>query len=156
MLQSSQKYIEVEVSGGITDLKGEKGVIATLAEKNKSNGTIEFNPNTLEHLNNSIDLIFRKKDFISDEMTEKLLKSFQKSEQSRKFENKENLTKREIEVLKHLCLGMTNQQIAEELYVSVRTVDSHRSHLLEKTNSKNTAQLIIYAIKNGVIDLSES
>ena len=63
------------------------------------------------------------------------------------------LTSRETEVLKMICAGLSNQEIGEKLFISKRTVDNHRANLLEKTQSKNTAQLVMYAIKTGVIEL---
>ncbi|MDD3319950.1 MAG: response regulator transcription factor [Paludibacter sp.] len=63
------------------------------------------------------------------------------------------LTKREIEVLKQIFLGLTTQEIAQKLRVSLRTVKCHRSHLLEKTACKNTPSLIRYALKNKIIYL---
>lgn len=56
-------------------------------------------------------------------------------------------TARELEVLEFLCKGMTTSEIAAKLFLSERTVEKHRAGLLEKTGSKNTANLIIYAIK---------
>jgi len=55
---------------------------------------------------------------------------------------------REREVLEQLCNGLSTQEIAEKLFISPRTVESHRAHLLEKTNSKNTISLVLYAFKN--------
>ena len=63
------------------------------------------------------------------------------------------LSSRETEVLKMICAGLSNQEIGDKLFISKRTVDNHRASLLEKTQSKNTAQLVIYAIKMGVIQL---
>jgi DNA-binding NarL/FixJ family response regulator len=63
------------------------------------------------------------------------------------------LTKREIEVLYFICKGFTNQEIADKLYISIRTVEIHKAHLLEKTNSKNTINLILYALKNKLVEL---
>jgi len=54
---------------------------------------------------------------------------------------------REKEVLILLCHGLSTQEIAEKLSISPRTVESHRAHLLEKTNSKNTISLVLYALK---------
>ena len=54
---------------------------------------------------------------------------------------------REKEVLILLCNGLSTQEIAEKLNISPRTVESHRAHLLEKTNSKNTISLVLYALK---------
>ncbi|MGQ9620123.1 MAG: response regulator [Bacteroidales bacterium] len=63
------------------------------------------------------------------------------------------LSKREKEILMKICEGSSNQEIADELFISKRTVDKHRANLLSKTNSKNTASLILYAIKNKLIKI---
>lgn len=60
-----------------------------------------------------------------------------------------DLTKRELEVLINICMGLSNSEIAEQLFISKRTVDKHRENILFKTQSKNTAELVVYAIKNG-------
>jgi len=64
-----------------------------------------------------------------------------------------NLSKREREILVKICEGLSNQEIAETLFISKRTVDKHRANLLGKTNSKNTASLILFAIKNKLIEI---
>lgn len=64
-----------------------------------------------------------------------------------------NLSKREKEILLKICEGLSNQEIAESLFISKRTVDKHRANLLGKTNSKNTASLILFAIKNKLIEI---
>ena len=61
------------------------------------------------------------------------------------------LTRREIEVLKLIAEGMTNHEIAEKLYVSDSTVDSHRKSLISKLNVKNTAALVRTAIEKKII-----
>lgn len=61
-----------------------------------------------------------------------------------------DLSKREIEVLLNICKGLSNQEIAETLNISKRTVDKHRENILLKTDSKNTAELVVYAIKNQI------
>lgn len=72
----------------------------------------------------------------------------------REHENKTaNLSKREKEILFKICEGFSNQEIAESLFISKRTVDKHRANLLSKTNSKNTASLILYALKNKLIEI---
>jgi DNA-binding CsgD family transcriptional regulator len=63
-----------------------------------------------------------------------------------------SLTIREIEVLNLICQELTAQEIAEKLFISVRTVDGHRNNLLEKTGARNTAGLVIFAIKNNLVD----
>lgn len=63
------------------------------------------------------------------------------------------LSKREKEILVKICEGLSNQQIADTLFISKRTVDKHRANLLGKTNSRNTASLILYAIRNKLIEI---
>ncbi len=63
------------------------------------------------------------------------------------------LSDREIEVLQLICKGLSNQEIAEQLFISKRTVDHHRASLLTKTDTKNAASLVIYAIKNKMIEI---
>ncbi len=64
--------------------------------------------------------------------------------------NTDRLTTREIEVLREICKGYSNHEISEILCISRRTVDGHRASLLDKTASKNTVGLVVYAIKHGL------
>ena len=64
------------------------------------------------------------------------------------------LTKREIEVLQLVCQQMTTGEIAEKLFISMKTVDGHRNNLLQKTHSKNVAGLVMYALKKGLVEIS--
>ncbi|MCX7986047.1 MAG: response regulator transcription factor [Bacteroidales bacterium] len=63
-----------------------------------------------------------------------------------------HLSQREKEVLELICRGLSNQEIADQLYISKRTVEKHRASLLSKTNTKNTAQLVMYAVENKLIE----
>jgi DNA-binding NarL/FixJ family response regulator len=63
------------------------------------------------------------------------------------------LSDREQEVLLLICKGFSNQEIADQLFISKRTVDHHRASLLTKTNTRNAASLVIYAIKNKMIEV---
>ena len=63
---------------------------------------------------------------------------------------KQSLSDREIEVLQKLCEQKTAKEIGSELFISPRTVEGHRNKLLEKTNSRNIAGLIIYAVEHGL------
>jgi len=68
-------------------------------------------------------------------------------------ENKIQLTRREKDVLDLICRGLSNQQIAEKLIISQRTVERHRSNLLAKTDSKNSVSLVVFAIRNRLISI---
>jgi DNA-binding NarL/FixJ family response regulator len=63
------------------------------------------------------------------------------------------LNDREIEVLKLVCQEYSNQEIADKIFLSVRTVEGYRARLFEKTGSKNLVGLVIFAIKNGIISV---
>ncbi|MEI6866806.1 response regulator transcription factor [Flavicella sp.] len=62
----------------------------------------------------------------------------------------EELSGREIEVLKLICLEHTNQEIADQLFLSKRTIESHRQRILEKVGAKNTVGLVVYAIGHEI------
>ena len=63
------------------------------------------------------------------------------------------LNEREIEVLKLVCQEYSNQEIADKIFLSVRTVEGYRARLFEKTGSKNLVGLVIFAIKQGIISV---
>jgi two-component system, NarL family, response regulator NreC len=62
------------------------------------------------------------------------------------------LSEREHEILRLLALGHTNQEIASELYLSVRTVETHRAHIMQKLRISTRAELVRYALERGVFD----
>lgn len=63
------------------------------------------------------------------------------------------LSERELEILLKICKGLSNQEIGDELFISKRTVDKHRANILAKTSCKNTANLVVYAIKNKLVEI---
>ena len=64
------------------------------------------------------------------------------------------LTHREIEVLKLICQQLTAEEIGERLFISSATVNGHRNNLLHKTGSRNITGLVMYAIRNGIVELN--
>jgi two-component system response regulator NreC len=65
----------------------------------------------------------------------------------------DDLSERELEVLKLIALGHTNSEIASQLYLSVRTVESHRAHIQQKTRRSSRAELVRYALEHGLVDV---
>jgi two-component system, NarL family, response regulator NreC len=63
----------------------------------------------------------------------------------------EPLTERERDILQLLALGFTNQEIARKRFISVRTVDSHRAHIMQKLGLETRAELVLFALANGLI-----
>ncbi len=70
-----------------------------------------------------------------------------------KKKKQQMLSKREMEVLQLFAEGMSNRQIAEKLFISVRTVETHKNNIMKKINLKNTVDLVKFAIKNDIIEL---
>ena len=94
-------------------------------------------------------------DFFSQKVSSVIINSYvkkEKNEDGKKIITK-NLTSREIEILKLFAEGYTNKEIADNLFISIRTVESHKSHIMKKFNVKNTVQLIKLALKNKIIEL---
>lgn len=89
--------------------------------------------------------------YFSSELLQTLVNSLRSSQSSK--ETQTILSERETEILILICQGLSNQEIAEELFISKRTVDKHRANILEKSDSKNTAQLVMYAIKNQLVEI---
>lgn len=67
--------------------------------------------------------------------------------------SEDTLSDREVEILLEVCRGLSNQEIADKLFISKRTVDKHRANILEKTGCRNTANLVVYAIKNHLVSI---
>lgn len=103
-----------------------------------------------KELEEAIKTVYGGQNFFSQELLRNIIVSLTEKKEST---SDNEFTQREIEVLQHICSGWTNKEIAEKLHLSVRTVENHKASLLQKTNSKNTVSLIIYAIKNEVVKI---
>lgn len=98
----------------------------------------------------SIKHIMDGKNYFSQEILSVILNSINRKKHPAQ---QSVLSEREIEVLYQICKGFSNNEIADILNISKRTVDKHRENLLSKTSTKNTAGLVMYAIKNGVVEV---
>jgi len=99
---------------------------------------------------NALFEVLEDRNYFSPDILKSIVSNLNKN---KNFKENLDLTKREIEILCHICDGMSNQEIADILNLSKRTVDKHRENLLLKTESKNTAGLVIFAIKNKIINI---
>jgi DNA-binding NarL/FixJ family response regulator len=105
----------------------------------------------LDEVRQAIEAVVQK-GFYFNESVLRAIQTGMGKQKPKSFAIETNLTSREKEVLQLICQEMTAQEIAERLYISVRTVDGHRNSLLEKTGARNTAGLVIYAMKNSLVD----
>ena len=76
--------------------------------------------------------------------------------EARKRADEDPLSDREREVLRLLALGHTNQEIAGQLYISVRTAETHRAHIMQKLRLSSRAELVRHALSHGLLDADES
>jgi DNA-binding NarL/FixJ family response regulator len=76
-----------------------------------------------------------------------------KPTESLKGERGSGLTERELEVLQHIVAGKSNKEIASELDLSVNTVSVHRANIMDRLGIHKTAELVVYAIRNGLVNL---
>jgi DNA-binding NarL/FixJ family response regulator len=106
----------------------------------------------INELENAINKVMAGESYFSNELLRKIINNFGRSTYP-KPSVQDNLTEREIEVLQQICLGLSTEEIAEKLFISPKTVKSHKSKLLEKTACKNTPLLILFAIKNKIVQL---
>ena len=73
----------------------------------------------------------------------------------RKRVEQDPLSDRERDVLRLLALGHTNQEISQQLFISVRTAETHRAHIMQKLRISTRAELVRYALENGVLELED-
>ncbi len=129
----------------------ENAVIRML--KNGARGYIlkESEPSELKA---AINAVMEKGFYYSEMVTGRLVHSISgMDEESHSSQQVMNLTEREIEFLKMACTEMTYKEIADKLHLSPRTVDGYRDALFQKLELKTRTGLVIYAIKNGIVQV---
>lgn len=105
-------------------------------------------PNELARI---IRIVDRRGHFFTNEQIEVMRTQISNKVPAPKFDD-EILSAREKEILIAICEQLTSKETAEKLFITTRTVEGHRNSLLQKTGAKNSAGLVIYAIKNNLYD----
>lgn len=113
---------------------------------------------TRKELLDAISAIYGGGEFYSETISGIILKSYVNKAKSAdnknvKINKEDLLTHREIEILKHYAEGYSNQEIADKLFISIRTVESHKNHIMQKLELKSTVDLIKFAIKNKIVEI---
>ncbi|WP_235941979.1 response regulator transcription factor [Pontibacter fetidus] len=107
-----------------------------------------------DELRSAIKLVANGTNYICSELSLNMLSNTMSSVAARNEKVEQTgLSKREIEVLTLIAEGFTNAEIADKLFTSKRTIETHRQNILEKTGAKNTANLIKYAISHKIINI---
>ena len=106
----------------------------------------------ISELEKAISEVLEGESYFSNEILRKIINKLSHKDAVKKVENI-GLTVREMDVLEQICLGLNNDEIADRLFISPKTVKSHRSNLLVKTNCSNSTRLILYALKNKIVKI---
>lgn len=98
--------------------------------------------------------VYRGESFLSSSISKKVVKGYiQQGKVTGKNDKYNKLTTRERELLQLIAEDYSNREIAELLYISIKTVETHRAHLMEKLDKHSIVELTKYAIRKGVINL---
>lgn len=120
-----------------------------------SNGVKGFVEKNYSHedLIQAITTIMKGQVYFSQKMLQYMIETLKVKEHP---EKKEEIlfTKRELEIINRICKGESNKEIASDLKINVRTVETHKANIIEKAGVKNTLNLVIYAVKHKIVELS--
>lgn len=142
----SRRFPAVKVI--ILSMHSEKGMIKSLMDLGAQGYLLKSC--SQEELFTAIRKVARGKSFFSPDVTLSLLRP-DSGERDIKDARNELLTDRESEILKLIAAGFSNKEIGEKLFISHRTVDTHRTNIMKKLNVSNIAGLISYAIRHGMV-----
>lgn len=143
-----QSYPEVKVLA--VSMHNDRNYIVKMMEAG-ANGYILKNAGK-EEMMNAIYTVANGNTYLSNQVSSKLMEHLTTpARKTVKATGNVSLTDREVEVLQLIAEEMSNAEIAERLFISVRTVDTHRRNLLDKLGVKNTVGLIKYAIRNNLL-----
>jgi len=105
----------------------------------------------IEEVTKAIRSVYRGGTFFSPEILYYMVKNIQ--DVKKETVPPINLSRREMDVLRLICQGLSNAEIAGSLHISKRTVEKHRANILSKTQTRNTASLVMYVVENKIITL---
>ena len=108
---------------------------------------------TTDELDKAIHDVMNNESFFSPKLLQQVILHIPELEVKQKIINKLEITERELDVLSLICKGMTNNEISEQLFLSPKTVETHKTRLLKKTTTKNSTSLILFALKNKIIEI---
>jgi len=161
--------IEMPVMGGLAAtiaaiaIKPDLKILVLTMLGNKDNYTSMINAGVMgfvlktsgkQELEKAIKTVIGGESYFSNELLRSIIVNFGKQPTAlpNSTSSETELTDRELEVLQSLCKGLTATEIAGKLFRSIKTIEAHRSKLLQKTNTKNTINLVLFAIKNKLVE----
>ena len=108
-----------------------------------------------QDLISAIKAVYKNEAFMSPSISKKVINSYIKRAQNDEEETCEVLTTREREILQLIAEGNSSKKIAELLFISPKTVETHRTHIMDKLNIHNRTGLVKYAIRKGIVDVEK-
>ena len=103
-----------------------------------------------EELFEALDTLLRGENYYAKEIYQTIIDSIAGKKPKQRLTLEASLSKREKEVLRLIVKEYSNQEIADELFISIRTVEAHKRNLLDKTGAKNIAGLVMFAVERNI------
>jgi DNA-binding NarL/FixJ family response regulator len=107
----------------------------------------------VEELAKAIQTVHEGNTYFSQQLLQNIIMSISNPVVKSSRNKVVDLTKREEEVLELICKGYSNKEISDSLFISQKTVEGHKSNLMDKTNTKSAINLMLFAIKHQLVDL---
>jgi PAS domain S-box-containing protein len=157
-IDKKKKVVFLDFYGKSIEIEGNNALIGSIVEL-----PAQGNMPAVEFSGESSDIdeiIARLNEMCKEETVKEILDirqliSLEQDVKKDKVKAKTKLTLREKEIATLICKGHTNNEIAEKLFISNRTVDNHRANLLEKTGTKNTAEFVAFVIVNNLVQINK-
>jgi len=148
-IEATEKALKIDPSLKILVISmfGEEEYVYSMVEKGVSGFILKTSG--IQDLERAIKKISNGQQYYSEEIMGLLVKKVRSVDYIEKI----SFTEKETEVLRMLCKGFSNNDIADKLFMSVRTVEGYRNKLLQKTGSVNVINLVIYALRNKLVIL---
>lgn len=143
-----KKYPDLKVL--ILTMHNEEEIILHLIEKGAHGFLLK--DNSIETIVDAIHAVMESGYYFNDRVSQVMVRGLMNNQKIKPGFVDAGLSEREVEVVKLICKELTNKEIAEKLFISVRTVDGHREKILQKTKAKNTVGIVMYAVKNNLLD----
>ena len=150
-IEASRRLLEMDKDAKIVTLSmhGEQEYYFAMVELGAKGFLLKNS--TFDEVTAAIETVVAGGTYFSQELLSSLVTALRHSDSQ--ITHTEALSEREAEILPLICEGYSNQQIGDKLFISKRTVDKHRANILAKTGCKNTASLVVYAVKNNLIEI---
>ena len=108
---------------------------------------------TRDELIMAIRAVAEGKKYLGREVSDVITSGYVRRIEADNISEKESLSKREVEILKLIAEGSGNKEISERLFISIRTVESHKNHIMQKLGFRSPVEMVRYAIKRGLINI---